>query len=207
MVFEHSVSYLWVCVAAEGAKNFSWLWLSLLRGWGSLTMSLTDKFVYVYMYVCMVRYRINLRWLISILGSIFVLIVLLLFCNGFIDYLQIFSYVWPYSSEKLLKNSINFHIILRDIFLEFVWLFEKKFRPFFFVILRQESKNFQGAICWNWLGWRKTFILKNNRGSRKKGFHINVAFKFIYKYYWVKEFPMCDLLELIRLKKNLHIEE
>ena len=131
MVFEHSVSYLWVCMAAEGAKNFSWPWLSLLRGWGSLTMSLTDKFVYVYMYVCMVRYRINLRWLISILGSIFVLIVLLLFCNGFIDYLQIFSYVWPYNSEKLLKSSINFHIILRDIFLEFIWLFEKKSRPFF----------------------------------------------------------------------------
>ena len=31
----------------EGAKNVSWPWLSLLRGWGRLTMAFTDKFVYI----------------------------------------------------------------------------------------------------------------------------------------------------------------
>ena len=36
-------------LSAEGAKNVSWPWLSPLRGWGSLTMSLTGKFVYLYM--------------------------------------------------------------------------------------------------------------------------------------------------------------
>ena len=43
--FEHSVSQLRVCLSAEGAKKVSWLWLSPLRGWGSL------KFVYTYMYI------------------------------------------------------------------------------------------------------------------------------------------------------------
>ena len=38
------------CLSAEGVKNVSWPWLSPLRGWGSLTMSLTGKFVYVYIY-------------------------------------------------------------------------------------------------------------------------------------------------------------
>ena len=35
------------CMSAEGAKNVSWPWLSPLQGWGSLTMSLTGKFVYM----------------------------------------------------------------------------------------------------------------------------------------------------------------
>ena len=26
--FEHSVSYLWVCLSPEGAKNVFWPWLS-----------------------------------------------------------------------------------------------------------------------------------------------------------------------------------
>ena len=30
------------------AKNVSWPWLSPLRGWGSLTMTSTCKFVYIY---------------------------------------------------------------------------------------------------------------------------------------------------------------
>ena len=45
--FEHSVSYLRVCLSAEGAKNVSWPWLSPLQGWGGLTMSLTGKFVHM----------------------------------------------------------------------------------------------------------------------------------------------------------------
>ena len=43
--FEHSMSQLRVCLSAEGAKNVSWPWLSPLRGWGSLTMTSTCKFV------------------------------------------------------------------------------------------------------------------------------------------------------------------
>ena len=43
--FEHSMSYLRVCLSAEGAKNVFWPWLSSYRGWGSLTMTCTGKFV------------------------------------------------------------------------------------------------------------------------------------------------------------------
>ena len=45
--FEHSMSYLQVCLSAEGAKNVSWPWLSPLRGWGSVTKALPGKFVYM----------------------------------------------------------------------------------------------------------------------------------------------------------------
>ena len=41
------VSKLRVCLSTEGAKNISWLWLSPLRGWSSLIMALTGKFVYM----------------------------------------------------------------------------------------------------------------------------------------------------------------
>ena len=42
------MSKLRVSLSAVGAKNVSWPWLlSPLRGWGSLTMSLTGKFVYM----------------------------------------------------------------------------------------------------------------------------------------------------------------
>ena len=34
----------------KGAKNVSWPWLSLLRGWCSVTMTFTGKFVYIYIY-------------------------------------------------------------------------------------------------------------------------------------------------------------
>ena len=34
------------CLSAGGAKNVSWPWPSLLRGWGSLNMAFTGKFVY-----------------------------------------------------------------------------------------------------------------------------------------------------------------
>ena len=34
-------------MSAEGSKNVSWPWLSSLRGWGSLIMALTGKFVYM----------------------------------------------------------------------------------------------------------------------------------------------------------------
>ena len=40
-----------VCLSAEGAKNVSWPWLSPLRGWGSLPMTSTGKFVYIYIFM------------------------------------------------------------------------------------------------------------------------------------------------------------
>ena len=46
--FEHSVRQSRDCLSAEGATNVSWPWLSPFRGWGSLAMSLTGKFVYIY---------------------------------------------------------------------------------------------------------------------------------------------------------------
>ena len=49
--FEHSMSWLQVCLSAEGAKNISWPWLYPLRGWGSLTIAFTGKFVYIYIYI------------------------------------------------------------------------------------------------------------------------------------------------------------
>ena len=49
--FEHSMSQLRVCLSAEGAKNVSQPWLSPLRGWGSLNMTSTGKFVYIYIYI------------------------------------------------------------------------------------------------------------------------------------------------------------
>ena len=36
-----------VCFSAEGAKNVFWACLSLLCGWGSLTIAFTDIFVYM----------------------------------------------------------------------------------------------------------------------------------------------------------------
>ena len=39
------MSWLQVCLSAEGAKNVSWPWLSPLRGWSSLIMTFTGKFV------------------------------------------------------------------------------------------------------------------------------------------------------------------
>ena len=38
-------------MSAEGAKNVSLPWLSPFRGWGSLTMAFTGKFVYIYIYI------------------------------------------------------------------------------------------------------------------------------------------------------------
>ena len=43
--FEHSMSNLQVCLSAEGAKNVFWRWLFAVRGWGSLTMTFSGKFV------------------------------------------------------------------------------------------------------------------------------------------------------------------
>ena len=45
--FEHSVSYLQVGLSAEGAKNISWPWLTLLQGWGSLTMTFLGRCKYI----------------------------------------------------------------------------------------------------------------------------------------------------------------
>ena len=42
---EHFMPLLRVWLLAEGDKNVSWPWLSPLRGWGSLIMAFTDKFV------------------------------------------------------------------------------------------------------------------------------------------------------------------
>ena len=47
--FERSVSYLRVCLSAEGAKNFSWPWLSPPQGWGSLTLSFTGQLLYLWL--------------------------------------------------------------------------------------------------------------------------------------------------------------
>ena len=41
-----SLSELRVCQYSDGAKNVSWPWLSLLRGWSSVTMAFIGKFVY-----------------------------------------------------------------------------------------------------------------------------------------------------------------
>ena len=49
-------SFGWVCLSVEGAKNVSWPWLSPLRGWGSLTMAFTGKFVYIYIYIHLVDF-------------------------------------------------------------------------------------------------------------------------------------------------------
>ena len=35
-------------LVSRGGKNVSWPWLSQLRGWGSLTMTFTGKFVNLY---------------------------------------------------------------------------------------------------------------------------------------------------------------
>ena len=59
--FEHSMSWLQVCLSAEGAKNVSWPWLSLLRGWGSLTMTSTGKFVYIHINLNLPPTQINLE--------------------------------------------------------------------------------------------------------------------------------------------------
>ena len=45
--FEDSMSQLRICLSAEGAKNVYWPWLSPLRGWGSLTVTSSGKFVYM----------------------------------------------------------------------------------------------------------------------------------------------------------------
>ena len=45
--FENSGSWLRVCLSEEGDKNVSWHWLSPLRGWDSLSMAFTGKFVYM----------------------------------------------------------------------------------------------------------------------------------------------------------------
>ena len=40
------VSQFLDCLSAEGDKNVSWPWLSLLPGWGSLTITFSANFVY-----------------------------------------------------------------------------------------------------------------------------------------------------------------
>ena len=43
--------YIYIYISAEGSKNVSLPWLSLLRGWGSLTMAFTGKFADIYIYI------------------------------------------------------------------------------------------------------------------------------------------------------------
>ena len=45
--FQYFMSWLRVWLSEEGAKNVPWPWLSLLWGWGGLTMTVTGKFVYM----------------------------------------------------------------------------------------------------------------------------------------------------------------
>ena len=54
-IYIYSLSYLRVCLSADAAKNISWPWLSPLRGWGSLTMAFTVKFVYMDHHVILLR--------------------------------------------------------------------------------------------------------------------------------------------------------
>ena len=42
-------------MSVEGAKSVSWPWLSPLRGWGSVTMAFTGKFVYMAHHFILVR--------------------------------------------------------------------------------------------------------------------------------------------------------
>ena len=44
-----------VCLSAEGTKNVSWPWLSSHRGWGSLTLAFTGKFVYMALHFILLR--------------------------------------------------------------------------------------------------------------------------------------------------------
>ena len=56
------MSKLWVCLSGEGAKNASWPWLSPFRGWGSLTIAFTGKFVYMSHHFILLRLNLfNLR--------------------------------------------------------------------------------------------------------------------------------------------------
>ena len=42
-------------IMSRGAKNFSWPWLSLLRGWSSVNMAFTGKFVYIAHYFVLLQ--------------------------------------------------------------------------------------------------------------------------------------------------------
>ena len=42
-------------MSAESAENVSWLWLSALRVWGSVTIVFTGKFVYMAHHFTLVR--------------------------------------------------------------------------------------------------------------------------------------------------------
>ena len=46
--FECFVSYLLICLSAEGVKYVSWPWKSSLRAWSSLTKAFTGNFIYIY---------------------------------------------------------------------------------------------------------------------------------------------------------------
>ena len=52
---EHSMSLLQIGLSAEGTKNVSWPWLFPLKGWGSLTMAFTSKFVYITHHIVLIR--------------------------------------------------------------------------------------------------------------------------------------------------------
>ena len=55
------VSWLRVCLSAEGAKNVSWPWLFPLQGWGSVIMALNGKFVYIYIYIYILLVRVSFQ--------------------------------------------------------------------------------------------------------------------------------------------------
>ena len=71
--FEHSMLWLQVSLLVEGAKNVSWSWLSPLRGWGSLTMAFTGKFIYtiyiIYIVIYIIIYIIHIVTILSFLLS------------------------------------------------------------------------------------------------------------------------------------------
>ena len=49
------VSQLRVCLSAAGSKDVSWPQLSLLQGWGSLSIAFTGKFMYKAHYFILLR--------------------------------------------------------------------------------------------------------------------------------------------------------
>ena len=56
--FHYSVSKLRVSLSTEGAKNVSLPRLSLLQGWGSVTMTSTGKFVYMAHHFILLRLHV-----------------------------------------------------------------------------------------------------------------------------------------------------
>ena len=82
------VSWLRICLSAEGTKNVFWPWLSPLRGLGSLTMALTGKFVCIYIYIYIyTQTQVIIIIALSIMNVIyFILSHLISYCWYYYDF-------------------------------------------------------------------------------------------------------------------------